>query len=300
MRSFTLNVLYNDISIGPQSITSRVMDTGNLDRVEFLKGPSSLMSGLDAIGGSVNYVTKQPTSGPIQNELDASFDSLGTIRSHFGSGGTTAMQAIDYRFDVFKSKINSFIEGDYQDLTGLSAGINYHATSTFNAFAAIEYKKDWGIPTGALRWFRSRLPAPMRSVASSPVPRSTPSMARSLGRSRRTPRTLTSNYNVLDNSTGAEELWFRSGFEWIPTSDLTVRNQFYYYQARRHWIDSETYAFNLATSMIDRDRFSVTHNQHLVGDNTDLIWNSRPLRNGESLRRSTSGKQKLDHLHTIG
>ena len=48
------------------------MDTSNLDRVEFLKGPSSLMSGLDAIGGSVNYVTQQPTTGPIQNELDAS------------------------------------------------------------------------------------------------------------------------------------------------------------------------------------------------------------------------------------
>ena len=60
MRGFSyseVNVLYNGIWIGPQDITSRVMDTSNLDRVEFLKGPSSLMSGLDAIGGSVNYVT---------------------------------------------------------------------------------------------------------------------------------------------------------------------------------------------------------------------------------------------------
>jgi iron complex outermembrane receptor protein len=75
MRGFTygeVNVLYNGISIGPQDVTSRVMDTANLDRVEFLKGPSSLMSGLDGIGGSVNYVTRQPTSGPIQNELDLS------------------------------------------------------------------------------------------------------------------------------------------------------------------------------------------------------------------------------------
>ena len=65
MRGFTgsyVNILYNGIWIGPQDITSRVMDTANLDRVEFLKGPSSLMSGLDAIGGSVNYVTEQPTS----------------------------------------------------------------------------------------------------------------------------------------------------------------------------------------------------------------------------------------------
>jgi hypothetical protein len=48
-----VNVLYDRIKIGPQSFVSRVMDTVNLDRVEFLKGPSSLMSGDGAIGGAV-------------------------------------------------------------------------------------------------------------------------------------------------------------------------------------------------------------------------------------------------------
>ena len=75
MRGFSfaaVNVLYNGHSTGPQSITSRPMDTANLSQVEFLQGPSSLMTGLNAIGGSVNYVTRQPTSGPIQNELDLS------------------------------------------------------------------------------------------------------------------------------------------------------------------------------------------------------------------------------------
>ena len=92
MRGFTfgaVNVLYNGISIGVASDTTRVMDTANLDQVEFLKGPSALMSGIMAIGGSVNYVSKQPTAGPIQNELDLSLDSLGTVRSHYGSGGST-------------------------------------------------------------------------------------------------------------------------------------------------------------------------------------------------------------------
>jgi iron complex outermembrane recepter protein len=103
MRGFTygeVNVLYNGISTGPQSITSRWMDTANLQQVEFLKGPSALMSGLDAIGGSVNYVTRQPTTGPIQNELDLSLDSLGSVRTHFGSGGSTAVPGLDYRVDL--------------------------------------------------------------------------------------------------------------------------------------------------------------------------------------------------------
>ena len=63
MRGFTnsqINTLYNGIKIGPQNMTSRVMDTANLESVEFLKGPASLLSGEGAAGGAVNYVTKQP------------------------------------------------------------------------------------------------------------------------------------------------------------------------------------------------------------------------------------------------
>jgi iron complex outermembrane receptor protein len=88
-------------------------------------------------------------------------------------------------------------------------------------------------------------------------------------------RTLKTNYNVRDNSTGAEELWLRNGVEWAPSNDLTVKNQTYYYQAKRHWLDSETYAFNTTTNAtIDRDRFFVGHDQHLVGNNTDVVYNS--------------------------
>ena len=61
-------------------------------------------------------------------------------------------------------------------------------------------------------------------------------------------------------------------------NDITVRNQTYYYQAQRHWLDSETYAFNTTTNAtIDRDRFFVGHDQHLVGNNTDVIWNNSYL-----------------------
>src|SRR6202000_2710143 len=66
MRGFTgseINVLYNGISIGPQNITGRIMETANLQQIEFLKGPSAIMSGMSAIGGSVNYVSNQPTTG---------------------------------------------------------------------------------------------------------------------------------------------------------------------------------------------------------------------------------------------
>lgn len=279
MRGFSfgeVNALYNGISTGPQSMTSRTMDTANLSQIEFLKGPSSLMSGLNAIGGAVNYVSRQPTSGPIKNELDVSVDSLGSTRTHYGSGGSTAMPGLDYRFDVTGSRVNGFINDVDRKLTNIAAQLDYRANSTFKVFAAVEFKKDegrayWGTPVVPTSFAGSHAVSGVVSgTAISTFDGSTIAPVTIDG------RTLKTNYNVADNSTGAEELWVRSGFVWTPSSNLTVKNQSYYYQAQRHWTDSETYSFNTTTnSTIDRDRFFVGHNQHLVGNNTDVVWDNR-------------------------
>ena len=232
------------------------------------------MSGLDAIGGSVNYVTKQPTSGAIKNELDTSIDTLGTWRTHFGSGGSTAVDGLDYRFDISQSRFDSFIDGDFQNLTNFSTQLNYRVSDTFKVFAAIEYLNDeghayWGTPLVPMSFAGSH--AVNGVVSGTAVNTFNGSI---LGPLTVDSRTLTTNYNVADNSVGAQQLWLRGGFEWALSNDVTLKNQVYDYRAQRHWIDSETYAFNLDTSTIDRDRFFVSHNQHVLGDNTDLTWNS--------------------------
>jgi iron complex outermembrane recepter protein len=284
MRGFSfgeVTTLYNGIWIGPQSITSRVMDTANLAQVEFVKGPLSLMSSLAAIGGSVNYVSRQPTTGPISSELDTSIDTLGTYRTHFGSGGSTTVPGLDYRFDVSSSKINSFIDGAYQNLNNVSGQLNYRVNDSFKVFGAVDYNQDnghayWGTPLTTTAFSG---PYSTHSVVSGTASNvffaaNPGDPAAVFGPVTVDSRTLTTNYNVADNSIGAHELWLRGGFEWAPSDNITVRNQAYAYGAKRHWFDSETYAFNTATSLIDRDRFFVTHKQQVVGDNTDLLWNS--------------------------
>ena len=277
MRGFKGNevtVLYNGIWIGPGDITSRIMDTASLAQVEFLKGPSSVMTGLAAIGGSVNFVSKQPTTGPIKSELDTSIDTLGTYRTHYGSGGSTNVSGLDYRFDVSSSKIASFIDGDYQNLNNVSGQLNYRVNDAFKVFAAVDYKRDdghayWGTPLTTTAF--SGPYSTHSVVAGSAVNTFTGDLISPVTVDSRTTRT---NYNVANNTVGAQELWLRGGFELKLTDDITINSQAYDYGAKRHWYDSETYAFNPNTSMIDRDRFFVTHKQQVVGNNTDLIWNS--------------------------
>ncbi len=281
MRGFSgsqVNVLYNGIWTGPSDITARWMGTANLQQVEFLQGPSSLMSGLNAIGGSVNYVSRQPTTGPIRNELDLSLDSFGSPLAHLGSGGSTTVAGVDYRFDATGSRFNSFIDGDFRKLTDVAGQVNDRVTDTFKTFVAAEYKTDsghayWGTPLVPVAFAG---PNAVNGVVSGTASGTfAPSVIGPLGPLTIDSRTLTTNYNVADNATGAKEVWLRGGFEWTPRNDVTVKNQVYYYKVQSNWIDSETYAFDNATSMIAQDRFAVSHDQKVIGDNTDLVWDSR-------------------------
>lgn len=279
MRGFDfsqVNVLYDGIKLGPQSFTARVMDTANLDRVEFLKGPSSLMSGDGAIGGAVNYVSKQPTTGPIQNEVLIAADSLGSIRSALSSSGSTSLEGLDYRFGISQDRINSFIDDDHKDLTNLSTRFNYRASEVFKTFVAIEYRRD----AGNSYWGTPVVPAAFASPFATSGIVSGSGSSHSFNNNFLGPVTIDSrarstNYNVLDNFTGATELWLRGGFEWALTDNVTLKSQVYSYHAKRTWLDSETYAFNTDTGTVDRDRFFVSHDQKVLGDITDLVWNSQ-------------------------
>ena len=204
-----------------------------------------MMTGLDAIGGSVNFVSRQPTTGPIKSELDTSIDSLGTYRTHFGSGGSTTVPGLDYRFDVSSSKINSFIDGDYreaQQRLGAAQLPRQRLLQGVRRRRLQARRRPCLLGHAAVR--RPRSPGPSPPTASSRDRRSTPSPASHPSPVTVDSRTTTTNYNVADNSIGAHELWLRGGFEWAVNDDITIKDQAYEYGAKRHWLDSETYAFN--------------------------------------------------------
>ena len=93
-------------------------------------------------------------------------------------------------------------------------------------------------------------------------------------------RTLTTNYNVADNATSAQEFWLRTRIRVDAARQRHGQESgLLLWQAKANWIDSETYAFDdgsvFAPSVIDRDRFFVDHDQKMIGDNTDFTWDSR-------------------------
>ena len=292
MRGFTgdqLNTLYNGIRVGPSSMTGRIMDTANLDRVEIIKGPASLLSGEGAVGGAINYVSKAPHTGPIVNEAFTSFDSFKGYRAGYGSGGSTLIDGLDYRFDISHSNDKSFIDDTYSKLTNVSGQLNYRVTDNFKVWGAYEYKQDkdrfyWGTPLvpanspGHRSDQRNRFRASGPSIIPEPA---------SHGRSRPLnpvtidARTLRTTYNVLDNHSGAEELWLRSGFQWDITNN--VRSRAKSMPMTRNATGSTTRSIPSTTvrhrpsarrAMSIASGSSVDHDQKLYGNVTDLTVNS--------------------------
>lgn len=281
MRGLTgsqINTLYNGIKIGPQNMTARYMDTANLENVEIIKGPASLLSGEGATGGAINFVTKQPHTGPIQNEAFFSYDSLNSFRSSYGSGGSTNVKGLDYRFDISRSSLQGFIDDTDTKLFNVSGQLSYRVTDNFKVWGAIEYKKDnshayWGTPLIPIAFSG---PHATTGIVSGTY------MVSNLSNSNLGPvtiddRTLKTNYNVADNYVRAEELWLRSGFELNLNNNLTLKSQVYSYNANRQWHNSEVASFNTTTNTVDRDRFYVAHDQKLIGNITDLTWNTNIL-----------------------
>ena len=118
-------MLYNGIWIGPQDITSRIMETANLEQVEFLKGPSAIMAGLGAIGGTVNFVNKQPTPARSRASSIPRSTRSAPIARISARAAAPLVPGLDYRFDVSSSKIDSRIDGVNDQLNNFSGQLNY-------------------------------------------------------------------------------------------------------------------------------------------------------------------------------
>lgn len=71
----------------------------NVERVEVLKGPASVLYGTDAIGATVNIVLRKPAPMPAY-DASVSLGSWNTTRTTFGAGGRLAGPRLLYRLDA--------------------------------------------------------------------------------------------------------------------------------------------------------------------------------------------------------
>ena len=97
-----VKVLIDGIDVGNPSITNGAFDfghllTGDIERIEVLRGPQSGLYGSDAIGGVISITTKKG-EGPPKVTAMAEGGSFGTFNQTLGVRGS--QDNINYAFNV--------------------------------------------------------------------------------------------------------------------------------------------------------------------------------------------------------
>jgi iron complex outermembrane receptor protein len=265
MRGFTDNQitsLRDGLQIGPASMVMRPQNTFNLERVEVLKGPASVLYGNGAIAGTINAVTKKPRLGSrTTSEFLASYGRFGTYQVGAGVGGS-AGDRFAYRLDASRAASDGWVDRTPSNSNNVTAAFLWAITPTVDLSLGLDWLKDslpnnWGQPLVPASFARR----PMRGVVATVD-------GRVLDEAMRF-----TNYNVVDNLSDSHQLWAVAALQWRPSDALTVKNTAYHFDAKRKWANAEQYVFDPASALVTRDRFFVFHDQTIVGDRLDFNLN---------------------------
>lgn len=267
MRGFTrsqITILRDGLWVGPANMVMRPQNTFNLDRIEVLRGPNSVLHGQGAVAGTVNVVPKTAEVGePDTLDVLASFGRYDTYQLGVGAGGGLN-DSTWYRFDISQRKSDGYV--DRMDPSSLNAAgsLLWQASDAVEIKLSFDYLDDeladyWGtplIPTADAR-------RPMRGIISTTT-------GETIDRATRF-----RNYNVSDSRAESDQLFVRADITWSPSEDLTIKNTTYQFDADREWLNAEGFVFctqvvDVCTQTGEIQRyygyFFVFHDQDLIGN----------------------------------
>ena len=216
-------------------------DTWNVERIEVLRGPASVLYGEGAVGGVINVVPKRPTFTPV-NEARVSLGSDHTRRIAVGSGGPIN-EVLAYRFDLSRNAGEGWLRenGEFSNLA-VSGSLLYRPDADLsvvlsNDFGDTAPERYWGAPLVA-----GRVPRAFRDR----------------------------NFNVADSEIRFRDNWTVLKAEWSPSADVTLRSISYRMTSDRRYRNAEGSAFLPAGGLVRRSLFAeIRHDQEQVGTRLD-------------------------------
>ncbi|WP_414441455.1 TonB-dependent receptor [Burkholderia sp. 22PA0106] len=242
---------------GPESVTTlydgtRMMvgagtvtfpaDTWQVDRIEVLRGPASVLYGEGGIGGVINVVPKAPQRERSTTVLVGA-GSYGEKRVALDTTGALGPM-LSYRFYVNDDRRNGWVPRGESHITSVGGALKLDVNPALSFTLDYDFARQkpmtyFGVPTegGALN----------------------PAFARQ-------------NYNVGDASISYFDRWARLGATWRAAPGVTVRNSLYGMLTDRHWHDSESYALQNDGSVLRSDYIEITHHERQVGDRLDATF----------------------------
>jgi iron complex outermembrane receptor protein len=114
-------------------------DLANVERVEVLKGPGSILYGRTEPGGLVNFVTKQPLDTPYYS-LSQQFGSFDLYRTNVDvTGPLTENKDLAYRFNLAYQTNNTFQEFGSDERIFVAPSLRWNISDNTISTLKVEY-----------------------------------------------------------------------------------------------------------------------------------------------------------------
>jgi iron complex outermembrane receptor protein len=240
-------VLYDGMRlfVGAGTVTFP-FDPWTVERVEVLKGPSSVLYGQGAIGGAVNVVPKRASFGMPSYEFQVGGGSDRTYRVGVGVGAPLG-DALAVRADVSRNGSNGYVDRGGSESWALSGSIAWKAAPNLTFTLSDDY--------GDQR--------PMRYFGAPLIDGAIQKARREL------------NYNVFDSIIRYRDNAGQLRTDWEPAEGIKVRNAAYILTTRRQWRNVEIYAFDAPASVTRSSYTPIKHDERQIGDTFDVSFASK-------------------------
>lgn len=217
-------------------------DVWNVDRIEVLSGPASVLYGQGALGGAINVVTKKPNTEHTEAAFEAGYGSQDSWRLAGGVGGPIT-PTLSYRVDASYRQSDGWVDRGDSDSVALSGTIRFAPSENFS----VTLRHDFG------------LQHPMRYFG-------TPLIDGRLVEANRH-----RNYNVADAQIRYLDNRSTMTVDWTLADGISFTNAAYRLTTKRNWSNLESYVWNQDTGLIDRGgKTGIVHDQEQLGNQASL------------------------------
>ncbi len=219
--------LYNGLELSNAGgVVSFPFDPWNVERIEALYGPASVLYGAGAIGGAVNVVSKRPDPAQASHEIGLGVGSDHARHEAFSSTGPMG-NGLSYRLDLSHRSADNWVDRGASDTLAASASLRYDLSPQLNFILAADHGRQ----------------KPMHYLGT-PVFNGAP-----------VPGTETLNYNIADSDLFFQDQWTTLDTEWKPSADVTVHNTLYRLAHNRRYRDATVFTYVPATASVRRSSY---------------------------------------------
>lgn len=130
-------------------------DLSNIERIEVLKGPASVLYGRGSAGGLINRVSKKPAAEPV-NEVGATMGSTGQKRGEFDIGTASADKAVLFRLTGAQEDSTSFRDQYFLERQVIAPSVTFKLRPQTTLTLQADYLKDKRLADQGVPSFRGR------------------------------------------------------------------------------------------------------------------------------------------------